>query len=412
MMKQHKIPFNDSMYYENQKGWMISHSSLCELNFLTKKASIIKKLEVDFERNHSPFLSVVKHDKKFYLSSGIEGKYIGIYNQDVDEIHNIQLREINNANQVDCLLKPSLNPGIKVENYIFYSGYSYPAIVVIDTLTDDIFYIDDWILNIEKSIVNKQEFTHYFSRGYEIVDNNIYFGFACLPKLLKIDLSNMTTEIIELETDVYGISGLTKLDEKRIFITERGKSGNRCLIWNKDTLEIENQIEIDEYNSQAIDSLYPVVNCNNRFFLFPFITLFAENIYEIDIKSLSIGIKTNLSMGINKYDASETEFMQHVLVLQEDQGIIRYLSGSDLHWYEWDEKTDTTINYVIELDENEESLIDCWSDCALDFVWNGQTVPERLIPLKGFIDLVVKDKNEDLEDKEKIGDKICKLFVR
>ena len=92
MMKQHKIPFNDSMYYENQKGWMISHSSLCELNFLTKKASIIKKLEVDFESNHSPFLSVVKHDKKFYLSPGIEGKYIGIYNQDVDEIHNIQLR--------------------------------------------------------------------------------------------------------------------------------------------------------------------------------------------------------------------------------------------------------------------------------------------------------------------------------
>ena len=142
-MKQHKIPFNDSMYYENQKGWMISHSSLCELNFLTKKASIIKKLEVDFERNHSPFLSVVKHDKKFYLSPGIEGKYIGIYNQDVDEIHNIQLREMNNANQVDYLLKPSLNPGIKVENYIFYSGFSYPAIVVIDTLTDDIFYIDD-----------------------------------------------------------------------------------------------------------------------------------------------------------------------------------------------------------------------------------------------------------------------------
>ena len=233
-----------------------------------------------------------------------------------------------------------------------------------------------------------------------------------MPKLLKIDLSNMTTEIIELETDVHGISGLTKFDEKHIFITARGKSGNRCLIWNKNTLEIENQIEIDEYNSQVIDSLYPVVNCNNRFFLFPFITLFAENIYEIDIKSLSIGIKTNLSMGINKYDASETEFMQHVLVLQEDQGIIRYLSGSDLRWYEWDEKTDTTINYVIELDENEESLINCWSDCALDFVWNGQTVPERLIPLKGFIDLVVKDKNEDLEDKEKIGDKICKLLVR
>ena len=96
----------------------------------------------------------------------------------------------------------------------------------------------------------------------------------------------------------------------------------------------------------------------------------------------------------------------------EENGIIRYLSGNDLYWYEWNEKTDSIIKYLIELDEDENLMLDCWADSARDFVNNGTIVPESLIPLEGLLNMIKKPRSTKKEDKESIGENICKLIVQ
>lgn len=413
MNGQYRIPYSDSMYYENNKGWMISHSSLCELDFVKKKARIVKKFDKDFEDGFCPFLGVVCIDKKFYLSPGIEGKCIGIYDCERGEMKKIQLKEIDFEHRVNSMLKPTLNPGIRVGNYIVFSGFSYPAIVVLDTLTDEVFYFDDWITQIDVRNENVEEFTHYFSKGYEIVDNSIILGFACLPMLFKLDFNSMETEIIKIDTEVYGISGISKLDENYFIITGRGMGESRCLLCNRITYKIEKQIKIDEVNSQSPDNFYPVIKCNERYFLFPYITLITEKVYEIDANAFCYKNVKKIATGIKKYLESDTYFAQHALVIVEENGIIRYLSGNDLYWYEWNEKTDSIIKYLIELDEDENLMLDCWADSARDFVNNGTTVPESLIPLEGLLNMIKKPRSTaKKEDEESIGENICKLIVQ
>ncbi len=212
-------------------------------NGLYKISLTEKKLEflgiVPDESNYKKHLykSIVEANGKLYMAP-MHGEEIAVYDLEKKKINKIKLKH-----KVDGM--PYKFGGALVhDNKIYLVPARYPCLVIIDTITQEVMYLDDLIDELKL----KEPDEVFALNGYFICDNQLYIAPVLKNILIKIELDNYEVEIIEIGYATEGfVSMCEDCDGTHIWFVQSynpaiiryNKKNGECKIYNDFPLGFE-----------------------------------------------------------------------------------------------------------------------------------------------------------------------------
>ena len=265
-----RISMHDYVVIDNDIYFFaLNYNGLYKMSILDRQLEFLGAApEEEYYRRHL-YGAITECNGKLYMPP-MNGEEIAIYDLNTNLFEKIKLRY--SAEGVTSKFYGALTYNGKV--FLIPARYSY--LVVIDSVTGNVEYVDEWI----KLLDVPTDYTElYVKNGYFIRNNKLYLASMVDNSLIKISMDTYDAEIVSIEGGADGFMDMCEdTDGEYIWFIQRTKPD--IIKWNELTGE-----------SQKF-SCFPDGFVNNGF---PFINIFCN-----DEMVCAVAYQTNMSIEINK----------------------------------------------------------------------------------------------------------------
>lgn len=268
---------------------------------------------------------------------------------------------------------------IKVENGVFMLGYSYPAILFINSTNDEIVYITDWINDLNKYIEEDEGFA-FFTEGHFIEGKELWIPLGCCQGFLVLNLETLRCNIHRVKGSFSSISCTENVGKDTYFIMGRGKGKDKYALYDR------KKDEINELHSFCIDEHYgdfpfhKPLYYNGKLFIIP-INNAKAFIYDIHSKELYDWFDFNELR--NSYNEKTPNFFNLKIV----DSILSFCEMSDLSWNDLDLlNMKNKKRYYYENNLNYDDLNKLFSP----FIEKNSIIDEKFYGLNNYLDWIKK----------------------
>ena len=336
---------------------------------------------------YSRFLDVlqVNSDLFFLPYQADENIYILKKNLHTKEKIKIQLRGIK---EEYLSRKETLFTAMhRVDNYIYYISGIYPAIVRLNVNTLDVDYIDDWKTEIDEKINGIANYMYFNTQQCAVNNNEIFLPFRFVSAVLKINAIELTTEVVNIETDSEGFSCICEFTGDTCLLTGAGKNANRLYIWDINTNQIINTFDLQD-NTNALSVIKMLRSPSGDVYLFPWQNWDVCNldIYCLNKKDHMLHNTQLIEKHIIK-NAKPIWGDEIIYANWKEENLFQYVTGRDLVWHEYNIETGKYIEYELNLDKDDDKYKKLRMEYYKDVVNQKQPIKEGELQLEDFLQL-------------------------
>ncbi|MCR5546832.1 MAG: hypothetical protein K6F30_10205 [Lachnospiraceae bacterium] len=314
-----------------------------------RKGDLFGFAGIESDTCEARYVDVIQVDKElFFLPQLITNKIcVAVYNLDEDNLEEISLK---NKETLDPKW-PLFCSWIRLGDYLFALGNSYPAIVRVDIKTKEVDYIEKWVEYI-KPFVKEEIKLPYISSSQVMLDGNkIYIPITASPVILTVDLCTMKEEIMLLNIEGDGFVGICKIGSSACLLNGSGKQSNRLYLYDFQKNEV-----LEQYQLPELDENVPIVkmlNRNNKTYIFRWSFLKPENNYnDVYVYSAESEELENLRMVEKNHSDGISAWGEGVLnAFWKNEETLVYITGNDLMWHEYNTSTGECLDYKMSIDK-------------------------------------------------------------
>ena len=331
---------------------------------------------------------VVEKNHRLYFAPAVQTEDICILVYDLSSKteERIPLRQfpIRSIKKRDFLF----NNVLTVKNYVFFLGAAYPAIVRLNTKTNEVDYITDWLRYID---LKKDELTvmgFFGGLQYGVEDEYLFLPCSMISGVLKLNVETLEEEFLEVDSGAQGLFGSLIYDDERYLISCCGANSNRLILWNKTNNHVEKTVPL-----QNASSIYPISfmlrDEKGKIYLFPSGALNNGETQDMEIYCMSgndfnlenMEILKNVSMSIDEIIVGN---MVMYATWKSEKSFI-FTTGADADWYEYEIDSKELRKFEIELSsgEVEKSRMDFYRKCVIA----GIPIDEKKLSIDDFLNL-------------------------
>lgn len=387
MKDKYKILDGRRIAYENGKGWTVSFKNYCltEIDFVSKTCKGLVNVGKN-EYGTPQYLMAAKCKDLIYLAP-FSVENIGVYNTKTDELSRIELEPVGDTH-MDLPHLCLFYQGVVIDDYYVLSGYKYPAVVLHNVNTKELVYINDWQEQVD-SRLEEGRCLGYFSSGVCKDGDFLYVPFACIPAMLKINLADYTSKIIDLNIESEGVNSLSYYKDNQFIISGRGNKSNIIGIFDCVSETVINSIVVEEISKESIAPIWDIMCFNNKIISFPLDAISDPQmpISEIDFEHHRVHPLNDLSECSIKYNADGISPVAVTMLLKADEERCIFATGNDMVWYDYNVVSGVKEKFQMHYDEEDEVLRRAWSNLIQDEIC-GRIIFERDLSLDKFIEKI------------------------
>lgn len=371
---------------DDKKIWMAlsNRNGICEIDKETHSARICKVFEEESLEGEVLYCHVEKVGNYLIFSPGMASK-IAVYDLECDKVSYIPLRSIEfHCKQVQ---DDSKFWNIFHNNSdVYLLGYTYPAIIKINTESMDVTYITDWVKEVEKNI-GDGELSGYFGDGHAVINNIAMIPLGCMNGVLELNLENDQTKLRKLDISMKGIGGLSSANGEHIWMVGKGSITNRVACWNIVKNSIK-ELEVPDMEEDVYDPFYAPICTSSKIFLMP---ISAPFIYEADLNLERVEKSDILGRNFKELRSALCTWWKTMAVRLRGEWLI-YVTCDDFGWHEYNVVTGERKEYYICIEEDIEKQEEYYG--ALYEKWRVEKrIPyERKVPLQYLVSNEAKAK--------------------
>lgn len=300
-------------------------------------------------------------------------KYINLKEYSVDELNEKGFQEVYYWKSVH------------LDKYIYILGYRYPNIVRLDTESLEIVYIDQWITGVN-AFVEPGDKKGYFSAGYVIKEDKLLLPLGCMSGVLELNLVTLGATVRKIEASFNGIGGIADIGNNTAMLVGRGENTNRIMLWNYEN-DTVSEIVIEDMSTGIWDPFYAPLVYHNKVYLFP---IAASHIYMIDLFAKQVSVFDEVDKLIS-VDTKQRQISWKTMAVRLEGDIVKFISGHDLKWHEFNLKTKEYKGYFITCEDNVEEYLDEYYEKIYNAsLAKGTIIKEENIPLENYIKQIAR----------------------
>lgn len=217
-----KVAFEDCVRVD-ESLYMIerNYNVIYHLNIYNGDLSIIGSIPGESIFASRLGSKIIHHNGDLYFSP-MNAKKIWRFNIKSRQWKSYERKDISNwTTQTDMF------QAIAYKNKIFFIGCLYPAIIVLDTISDKMEYIEEpyKILNLKAKEVGDA----CFRTDYVQIDNNIYMASCVTNEVFKFNMDTYEFDFISIGDEQFKYSGIA-YDGKNFFLSPR--KNTPIVIWD------------------------------------------------------------------------------------------------------------------------------------------------------------------------------------
>lgn len=282
------------------------------------------------------------------------------------------------------------------ESNVYLLGYTYPAIIKIQTETLEMHYIDAWVDELEGEAEKGFLTMGIIKRG-----RKAFLPIGSMCALLELDLDTDQTKVIRLNNSLEGIGGIAEDNEGTIWMVGRGAVLNKIVGWHAEKNECkEIDIPITAQEEGCGAAFYEPICYGERFFLFP---IYAEHIYEVNPKTgMAVICECLDSLVKVEQKGKVANLPMRTFSPRVVDGKLKFVTNRDQRWHEYDLQTAQIESFFLQKNENIKEI----EESVLDF-FQKNIMQEDLYSLDYYIDFITyMDENQIIKNENIIGEKI------
>lgn len=264
------------------------------------------------------------------------------------------------------------------KNYVYILPLTYPAIIRLNINTMKIEYLTEWLSNIKYKINENEVEMKYFM---DVFMQDKYAWLACGSSntMVQLELDSCDFSYFKVNTALDGFGAFT-YDGEKFWITEHGALFNRIISWNPDNEKVE-ELTLFDNQEEKYCPVCKVVDLEKKILVFPYMN---SSVYEVDkIKGSVIECKE-----LRMYFVGTHLWEWQVMAIKKEKNIIKFVSGMDFVWHEYDCEKKTCIDYEIKLDESNKKAKKVIKELCRDILLKKSRcdlLEEKEIPLQGYV---------------------------
>lgn len=375
-------PVAMNMVEAEGKAWMalVNRNGICEIDIAAKQGRIRKVFDEEPLTGEYLYCHTAKVGNCLFFSPGLARK-IAIYDLEGNSVSYLPLKPVNGKCKEDQREAKFWNI-ICHGTDVYLLGYSYPAIVKIDTRTMEITYITDWVEEVEMYVAEGDD-GGYFSDGHVARGETVLLPLGCMRGVLLLDFETDTTQLIKLDISMKGVGGISSADGENVWMVGKGDVTNRVICWNRQTGRIQESI-LENIEEHIIDPFYAPVCIDSKVILMPLSVLSAPHIYEFDLFTGKVQERNMLERPFR--DLAYSMFPQWWTTGVRLKGDwLSFMTCDDLAWHECNVKTGETRHYFVSLEEDmdTEQYLEAF---FAEMKETRQMISEKKMPLRYFMD--------------------------
>lgn len=285
-------------------------------------------------------------------------------------------------------------------------GTTYPVLININPEEKKIDYIDGWVTDAEKYILQRGS-DFYFGDGYVRLGNDLFIPMSYCGAFLVTNLETLQCRVVFPLEEMDSIEGVTKIADKLCFIGRKGELYYLCF-WNpRDKKMKKLQIPYQGKCCAWISFLSPVF-WKSKVYLVP---QTADHFYVVDLESEEIKIEKNLEMMISEFP-EETQDIK-VGTYKQNGNIVIFNTWWDYKWHKYN--LDTWEHEEFELQLNDEDYVQYCQKAQCDKLIDERSIiSEKTIPLPVFLNKVknMEQSHSECEGASSMEEQKWKTFLK
>lgn len=232
-------------------------------------------------------------------------------------------------------------------NCVYLLGYEYPGIVKINVATKEVSYLTEWVERIERKIKMT-----YVGSGYlaecVVIENFAWILCECAKVILRLDMQTDEIELMDIEASSERFGGMC-FDGENFWV---GGYGNKVFKYDRQLFLIEQIKIISEEQRSDILLFWPPIDIGDKIILFP---SQAKHVYEIDKKTNKVSKNDYIEDYLKNQDMNL--LWNKVLCPMKSGSIIRFITGADSLWNEYDYVKHSLNRYEVKTKLNEKLIL-------------------------------------------------------
>lgn len=389
-------PMGVNIAEEKGKAWMalITKGGICEIDIVTHTAKIRKVFEERSLSKRALYSHLEKvGDKLVFLPD--KSAEIAIYDLECDSITYIPLR-IPEYEYKECQDNQKFSMALQYKSDVYLFGYSYPAIVKINTISEKAEYITDWLEEVDANI-KVGDCYGYFSYGHVIRDNLALIPIGCMNAILELNLETACTRVRKLNVPMKGIYGLSSSDGENIWMVGKGSRTNCLCCWKVSTDDVK-EIWLPDVNGELCEPFHAPICTSSKVFLMP---MDAACIYEFNIQTGNLRRNKVLEEQAHLANTPVWSWMK-TWVPRLEGDWLKFIAGDDLTWQEYNVITGESRGYVISMKKKGETEIEqFFEEAYFEGIEKNMILFEEEVPLEYFLNKILNQKQLDPRKKYK-----------
>ena len=360
-----KIAIADAIIIQ-EKIWFCARNfnSLFCMDMITKKVELVGIFPNEPYNQEILYTSMKLVGEKIYFIP-YHAKTIAVYDIIKKQFSNIDIEQ----RYISNLSLPLLFSGVeKYKNYLFILPLFAKAILKLNTDTQEIEYISNWIEDIKDKVFNERDI--FFKRQAIIQENKLLVPFSNVNAVLELNCDTLESNIYMLGREEQGYSGIS-YDGKDFWLTPRA-SGD-LTIWNYNS----NNIRVIKMCKEKINP-YAFVGAlffENQVMVFP--EMEEEYVLENSIKTIKI------QRGLYSFIKEENN---NIIYYDRVKNILTIINKKDKNKEEIEFILDSSLINLKQMVE-EKGLVE----------------EQEEVNLKSFLSLVVRKDSEMFQEEGKKG---------
>ena len=181
------------------------------------------------------------------------------------------------------------------KDFVFFTPYSYPAIVRLNTKTNEISYFSDWIEPLD--LIAGEKLEAFFAQPL-IVDNIIYLAAVRTNAVVEFNMECCTYAVFEVGKKGYSYNGII-YDGKYLWLSTRAGTTTPVIKWNPRDGAVK---EFNEIYADENDKSFRIVYNKDYIRLLP---NYAQHAYKIDMHTDAISIAEEFEPSMQEDDTGQ-----------------------------------------------------------------------------------------------------------
>lgn len=353
-------------YEEERKIWLCleNKNAICEIAKDNNSVTVLGNFPHNGLADRDLSLSVGKCGENIIFCP-FQANDIAVFHMDTKKLEFIDIRGILEKHNYMWDGIEKFYRMFFYNNCVYFLGIRYPAILKLNLKTHEFTLFDGWREELER---HKCKEAVFFTDGYARKEDTIFLPIGRCNGVLKIHLSTMEWEYLEMPVITQGILGMTQ-EGNRVWFTEYDVEAEIFFQWNFDNGNIT-AIELP-----CRDCFYAPLYCNDSLLFSP---NFGKKSYLYGIESGKWVDVSDILHGLKKSSDKK---------VQKDE--IVYFDNRNKKYCHWNLRINEFYDDKIQIREKE-FLEHAWFHHCEKYrqEFKDQAVKENKLELKDYLDII------------------------